>query len=165
VKAARKDPAEQSGYLRYFYRDWKTTRLGRMWNRAFAFVAGFGLLPELLVTLQVRDRTSGRLYPTLLVGAQYEGQRYLVSMLGEHSGWVENVRAADGKAFIKRWRPSPVKLTEIAIGERAPILRQWVQVATSGRRHLPVSPDAPLSAFEAIASDYPVFRIDSAAAR
>lgn len=34
--------------------------------------------------------------------------------------------------------------------------------ATSGRKHLPVPYDAPVSAFEAIAGDYPVFRIDPA---
>ena len=38
----------------------------------------------------------------------------------------------------------------------------WSQVATSGRKHLPVSQDSPESAYEAIAADYPVFRIDPA---
>jgi hypothetical protein len=55
----------------------------------------------------------------------------------------------------------PVVLTEIPPDERAPVLKAWCQVAKSGRRHLPVSYDAPLSAFEAIATDYPVFRIDA----
>lgn len=158
----RKDPAEERGYLRYFYGDWRPTRLGRLWSRAYAFVAGLGILPELLVTLQTTNRTSGRLDSTVLVGAKLAGQRYLVSMLGDHSDWVEDLRATGGKAFIKRARSRPVKLTEIAIRDRAPILKQWAKVATSGRRHLPVSPDEPLPAFEAIAADYPVFRIDPA---
>ena len=42
------------------------------------------------------------------------------------------------------------------------ILKAWCQVATSGRHHPPVQHDAPVSAFEAIAKDYPVFRIDPA---
>jgi hypothetical protein len=46
------------------------------------------------------------------------------------------------------------------VGERAPILKAWCQIATSGRRHLPVPYDAPISAFETIVTDYPVFRID-----
>ena len=83
-------------------------------------------------------------------------------MLGNGSGWVQDVRAASGKAFIKRGRKHPVLLTEIPTQERAPILKAWCQVATSGRKHLPVSHQAPVSAFEAIASDYPVFRIDPA---
>jgi hypothetical protein len=33
---------------------------------------------------------------------------------------------------------------------------------TSGREHIPVAVDAPLSEFEAIADRYPVYRIDPA---
>ena len=156
------DPAERTGYLRYFYRGWRPTRIGRLWSRAYAWVSGFGLLPELLLTLQTTDRTSGRTNSTILVVATYQGSRYLVSMLGEGSEWVQNVRAAGGRACIKRGRLQPVLLTEILPHERAPIIKAWAQVATIGRDHLPVSHDAPVSAFEKIAGDYPAFRIDQA---
>jgi hypothetical protein len=37
-------------------------------------------------------------------------------------------------------------------------LKTWRQIATSGRQHLPVAhDDSPIAAFEAIASDNPVF--------
>ena len=157
----REDPAERAGYLRYFYRGWRPTRVGRVWSRMCAWVSGLGLLPKILLTLQTKDR-SGRICATILVVATYQGQRYLVSMLGEGSEWVKNVRAAGGIAAIKRGRSQPVQLTEIPRDERASILKAWSQVATSGRHHLPVSHDAPISAFEAIAGDYPVFRIDPA---
>ena len=154
-----KDPAER-GYLRFFYRDWRPTRFGRLWTRLFAWVSGLGLTPRLLLTLQVKDRSTGHLHDTILVGATYQGQRYLVSMLGNGSEWVQNVRAAGGPACIKRGRSHPVRLTEIPAEERAPIIKAWCQVATSGRQHLPVSHQAPVAEFEAIAGDYPVFRID-----
>jgi hypothetical protein len=160
VKASSGDPAERSGYLRYFYRNWRPTRMGRIWNGAYAWVSGLGLTPQILVTLQVKSRSSGRLCATVLVGASHEGQRYLVSMLGDDSEWVKNVRAARGVAFIKRGRTQPVVLTEIPREKRAPILKAWSQIATSGRKHLPVTHNAPVSAFESIAADYPVFRID-----
>ncbi len=159
---SRTDPAERSGYLRYFYRDWHPTRFGRIWNRAYAWVSGLGLTPPILITLQVKSRSSGRLFSTVLVGASYEGSRYVVSMLGDGSEWVKNVRAANGEAFIKRGRVRSVVLQEIPAEKRAPILKAWSQIATSGRQHLPVPHDAPVSAFEAIAADYPVFRIDPA---
>jgi len=162
VRPSRSDPAERSGYLRFFYRDWRPTRLGKIWSGALAWVSGLGLTPQILLTLRVKDRGSGRLCSTVLVVATHEGRRYLVSMLGEASEWVLNVRAAGGKAFVKRGRSRPVVLAEIPPRERAPILKAWTQVATSGRRHLPVPHDAPVSAFEAIAVDYPVFRIDPA---
>lgn len=158
---SHEDPAERAGYLRYFYKGWRPTRVGRIWSRLYAWVSGLGLLPRILLTLQTKDE-SGRICATILVVATYQGRRYLVSMLGEGSEWVKNVRAAGGKAAIKRGRSQPVQLTEIPPDERAPILKAWVQVATSGRQHLPVSHDAPVSAFEAIARDYPVFRIDQA---
>lgn len=154
------DPAERTGYLRYFYRGWRPTRIGRAWNRLYAWVSGLGILPRVLLTLQTSDRDSGRVNSNILVVATYRGERFLVSMLGDQSEWVQNVRAAGGKASIKRGRTQPVHLTEIPPHERASILKAWAQVATSGRHHLPVSHDAPSSDFEAIASDYPVFRID-----
>lgn len=155
------DPAERRGYLKYFYRNWRPTRLARLWNRAYAWVAGLGILPPLLVTLQVRDRRDGSLRSTILVVASHDGDRYLVSMLGDGSEWVRNVRAAGGDALIKRGSTVRAHLTEIPIENRAVILKAWCQVASSGRKHLLVSPDAPLAEFAKIAPSHPVFRIDS----
>lgn len=161
MKELLKDPAELSGYLRYFYRDWRPTRLGRIWSGACAWLSGLGLAPENLITLQVKNRSNGRFCSTVLVGASHEGSRYVVSMLGDNSEWVKNIRASDGEAFIKRGRlRRPVILKEIPPEKRAPILKLWSQVATSGRQHFPVSHEASVSAFEAIAANYPVFRID-----
>jgi len=42
------------------------------------------------------------------------------------------------------------------------VLREYVRVADSGRRHVPVAPGAPLAEFAAIAGDYPVFRVEPA---
>jgi hypothetical protein len=126
------------------------------------WLSGFGLTPPILATVQVRDRSDAQLRSVVLVAADYQGHRYLVSMLGDGSEWVQNLRAAGGMAFIKRGQSYSVMLTEIPPLERAPILKAWCQVATSGRQHLPVSHQDPVSVLEAIAGDYPLFRIDSA---
>jgi len=157
-----RDPAERSGYLRLFYRDWRPTRLGRLVNRAWARLSGLCLTPRVLLALQVKGRRTGRLRTNVLVIARHDGQRYLVSMLGEGSEWVRNVRAAGGEAFVKRGRSRPVKLTEVPVSERAPILKTYCHVATSGRHHFPVPRNAPVSDFDAVAERYPVFRIDPA---
>jgi hypothetical protein len=153
------DPAEK-GYLRFYYRDRRPTWFGRFSNRAWAWVCGLGFTPLWLVTLRVRSQKSHRFYSTILVAANYQGHRYLVSMLGNGSNWVQDVRAAFGEAFIKRGRSRRVVLAEIPPDQRAPILKAWCEIATSGRQHLPIPHNAPLSAFNAIASHYPVFRID-----
>jgi len=157
-----RDPAEQRGGLRLFYRNWRPTRLGTLVNRGWAWLSGMGLAPRVLVTLQVKGRRSGRLRTSVLVVATHEGRRYVVSMLGEGSDWVRNVRAGCGQAFVKRGWPRPVTLTEVPVAERGPILKAYCQVATSGRHHFPVRPDAPVSAFDGVAERYPVFRIDTA---
>ena len=154
-----RDPAE-STYLRYFYRKWRPTWFGHLWAQSWAWMSALGLLPPLLTTLQVKDRRNGKLRLNVLAVGTYEGNNYLVSMLGPQSEWVQNVRASGGEAFLKRGSARAVTLKEIPAGERAPILKAWCQTATSGRRHLPVPYDAPVSAFEAIAADYPVFRIE-----
>lgn len=153
------DPAER-GCLRWYYRDWRPTRWGRFSNGIWTWLTARGLLPPVLLTLQVADRTNGAQRSTVLAVVEHEGSRYLVSMLGDTSEWVGNIRAADGEAFVRRGRTEPVRITEIPAHDRAPILKAWCRIATSGRRHLPVPHDAPVSAFEAIANDYPVFRID-----
>ena len=154
MSASREDPAEQT-FLRFFYRNWRPTRLAKIWNRAFAWLTGMGLMPQILLTLQVKSRRSERPYSTVLAVGNYQGQRYLVSMLGNDSNWVQDVRAARGQASIKRGRTRPVRLIEIPPEERAPILRAWCQVATSGRKHFPIPYDAPVSTFHAIAGGLP----------
>ena len=98
------DPAGRRSYLRFFYRDRRPTRLGRIFNGAFAWASALGLTPRILLTLQVKGRSSGRLCSTVLVVASHQGHRYIASMLGNGSDWVQNVRAARGQAFIKRGR-------------------------------------------------------------
>jgi hypothetical protein len=159
MKPSIKDPAER-GHLRYYYRNWRPTRFGRLWNRVWAWICGLGLTPKFLITLQVKRRSNGRLCSTILASASHDGSRYVVSMLGDNSEGVKNIRATGGEAFIKQGRLNPVRLAELPPQDRAPILKAWCQVATSGRQHLPVAHDAPVSAFESIAADYPVFRID-----
>ena len=47
----------------------------------------------MLITLQVKGRASGRSRSSVLVLTEYNGQSYVVSMLGEKSEWIRNVRA------------------------------------------------------------------------
>ncbi len=89
------------------------------------------------------------------------GDRYLVSMLGEKANWVQNVQAAGGKAMLRHGISEPVLLEEVEVGQRAPILKAYLQIAPGARPHIPVSKDAPIAEFEKIASQYPVFRLNT----
>ena len=153
------DPAERSPVLRLFYRDWRPTRIGRWTNRLASWWSALGLSSRDAV-LEVRGRESGRRRSTPVVIATVEGKRYLVSMLGPASDWVKNVEAAHGDAVLRQGRRRAVHLVGVPLAERAPILSEYVRVATSGRHHLPVAVGAPLSEFQTIADRYPVYRID-----
>ena len=155
----RSDPAEHDLLLRFFYRDWRPTRMGRWVNWLNCWWSGLGLPPRFQAALEVRGRTSGRTRSNPVVIATVEGERYLVSMLGPGSDWVKNVEAAHGEAVIRQGRRHPVHLVAVAPAQRAPIIREYVRIALSGRQHFPVAVDAPLSEFQAIAEHYPVYRI------
>jgi len=97
--------------------------------------------------------------PVVIVSVK--DRRYLVSMLGPGSDWVKNVEAAQGDAVIRQGRQRRVHLVAVPPEQRAPILREYVRIALSGRQHFPLPVGAPLSDFEAIAGRYPVYRIDA----
>jgi hypothetical protein len=156
------DPAERSALMRLCYRNWRPTRLGRWVNRLACWWSGLGLPPKFQAVLEVHGRTSGRRRSNPVVIATVEGRRYIVSMLGPGSNWVKNVEAADGEAVIRQGRRCPVHLVALPPEQRAPILREYVRIASSGRQHFPLRVSAPLSEFEAIVGRYPVYRIDPA---
>jgi hypothetical protein len=68
-----------------------------------------------------------------VVIATVEGKKYLVSMLGPGSDWVKNVKAAHGEAIIRQGRRRRVRLVAVPPEQRAPILREYVRIAMSGR--------------------------------
>jgi len=114
-----------------------------------------------VVALQVIGRKSGRVVSFPLVMFTMDEQRYLASMLGEEAQWVRNVRAAGGKAVLRSGGYEEVQLDEIPTSQRAPLLKAYLQAAPGARPHVPVSEDAPLSEFEKIAAESPVFRLNS----
>jgi deazaflavin-dependent oxidoreductase (nitroreductase family) len=154
------DPAERSALMRLFYRGWRPTRLGKWANRVSGWWSGLGLPPRFMAVLEVPGRKSGHRRSNPVVIATVDGSGYLVSMLGPGSEWVKNVEAAQGDAVIRQGRRRPVHLVAMPREQRAPVLREYVRIATSGRQHFPVAVGAPLADFEAIAERYPVYRID-----
>lgn len=141
------------------YPSGRPNRLAAMLNRGWALVGKAGLWPNRLVTLEVPGRRSGRLVSFPLMVADYEGERYLVAMLGQDANWVRNVRSADGRVVLRHGRSEPVRLEEVDPSIRSPILRRYLQVAPGARAHNPVDRRAPLAEFERIAARYPVFRV------
>jgi len=141
------------------YRGGRPDRLAGLLGRATAKLASAGLAPKRLVTLEVKGRRSGRLVSLPVVVADHEGERYLVAMLGPNTNWVRNVEASRGVAAITHGRREAVILEPVDAAARAPILRRYLELAPGARAHIPIDRRAPVSEFETVAADHPVFRI------
>jgi deazaflavin-dependent oxidoreductase (nitroreductase family) len=133
--------------------------MARFLNRGWAVLAGSGWAPKRLSRLEVTGRRSGAVVSFPVVVADFEGQDYLVSMLGRQANWVRNVRAADGRAVLRHGRRQKIALHELPPDERAPILRRYLEVAPGARAHVAVDRHASLDEFERVAPQYPVFKI------
>jgi deazaflavin-dependent oxidoreductase (nitroreductase family) len=145
---------------RWLYRSGRPNRLAKAMNAVSAAQFSAGLLaPRDWVTVEVVGRRSGRTVAFPAVVVEHAGGRYLVSMLGDNTNWVRNVRAAGGHAVLRRRGRVPVRLEEVDAADRAPILRRYLAVAPGARPHFPVDRDDPLTEFTRIADRYPVFRI------
>ena len=145
---------------RRLYEGGRPGALMRAVNRVDALLYASGVFfPRNAVTLEVVGRSTGRPISVPVAVAEHDGERFLVSMLGPDANWVRNVRAAGGHAILCRRGREAVTLEEIPVERRAPVLRRYLAVAPGARPHFPVNRRAPLSEFEKIAHQYPVFRI------
>src|SRR5215471_7211320 len=145
----------------WLYRGQRPNWIARMLNRPWAVLASWGDASNYLVNLEVTGRKSGRTVSLPVVVAVVDGQRYLVSMLGEHVQWVQNVRAAGGRAVLHSGGREEVHLEEVPPEGRVHILKAYLQRAPGARPHMTVNKDAPLADFEQIATAFPVFRVVS----
>lgn len=137
----------------------KPSAATRLFNSVWGRIAGAGLSPRTMVTLEVRGRRTGQPRRVPVNWIDYEGSRYLVSPRGE-TDWVRNVRAAAGEAVILHGKRTPVRLEEVPPEDRAPIIKKYLaRNAVSTRAHFGVDPKADISEFERIAAAHPVFRI------
>ena len=140
-----------------FYR--RPTALTQTMNRLMGWLASLGLTPSHMITLEVKGRRSGETRSTVMNMVEYEGARYVVSPRGE-AEWVRNVRAAGGEAVIHHGKRQGVRLEEVPVEQRAPIIKAYLKENTmSTKSHFGVEPDAPIEEFERIAPDHPVFRV------
>jgi deazaflavin-dependent oxidoreductase (nitroreductase family) len=148
--------------LRAMYAGGRGNATARRFARFWAVVQGAGVLPRRWVTLEVVGRRSGRVTRFPVGLADWAGDWYLVSMLGNDCNWVRNVRAAGGLVTIRHGRARATHLIEVPVAERAPILKRYLQKVPGARPHIPVDRNAPLAEFEAVAARYPTFRVEAA---
>ena len=140
-----------------FYR--RPAKLTQIMNGALGWLASLGLTPSHMITLEVKGRRSGETRSTVMNMVEYEGARYVVSPRGE-AEWVRNVRAAGGEAVIRHRGRRSVRLEEIEVEQRAPILKKYLgENAMSTKQHFGIDPKADVAEFAAVAARHPVFKV------
>ena len=146
-------------FKRWMYRGRRPNGIARALNALSAALHSLGIAPNYAGTLEVTGRKSGLTISLPVVIAIVDGERYLVSMLGDRAQWVQNVRAAAGRAVLRAGRREDLQLEEVPAEHRAPILKAYLNRAPGARPHVPVNKNAPLSEFEKIAATFPVFHL------
>lgn len=96
-----------------------------LFGRAVAWLTRHGV--SLLGTrvLVVPGRSSGRLQQVPVNLLRQDGRRYLVAIRG-NTQWVRNVRVAGGAQLRLGRRTEEVRLRELPVEERVPVLRRYL---------------------------------------
>jgi len=112
-----------------------------------------------VVLLTVPGRRTAQPRSTVLNLHVENGRRYLVSPYGQ-VGWVENARAAGGRARIKsRGRREDVRLQELPPTQSAPILKYYAEHFKVVAPYFDAKPGDPVERFAAEADKHPVFEV------
>jgi hypothetical protein len=107
--------------------------------------------------LSVRGRKSGVIRNTPVSVATVGSERYIVAAFKD-AAWVGNVRAMAEGILSRGKAEERVRLVELPVSERAPVLRAFLEQVPGGVRFFGSSdPNVVVAA----ADRYPVFRIDS----
>jgi deazaflavin-dependent oxidoreductase (nitroreductase family) len=137
-------------------------------NRLGVLLTSLGLAPRDAITLEVRGRRSGKPRRVPVLQTPYRGEDHLVALAGE-SEWVRNVRAAQGRAVIRRRKARRVRLVEVPPEERPPVISEYLRrgaersgskgASEQARYYFGLGPEPSLEEIRSIADRYPVFRV------
>ncbi len=135
------------------------TAIERIFSRVFGLLVGLGLGLRHNYLLQVRGRTSGRMYSTPVNVLELHGRRWLVAGRGR-TQWVRNAEAAGEVHLRKGWRGERVHVRVVPDAEKPEILSAYVARFTlTVQRYFRVPAGSAPAAFAEIAGRYPVFEL------
>ncbi len=131
-------------------------------NPITRFLLRRGVGPAAQHLLSVAGRRTAKICTTPVALVTVDTQRYAVAGF-DGSDWVKNVRAA-GVGELRRGRVvERVVLTEVPVGQRAPILESFARHVRGGAAFLTAPADASPDGSAAAAARHPVFRVSRAA--
>ena len=138
-------------------------------NRLMMALTNMGLALGPMRVLTVPGRKSGAMRSTPVSTLTVDGQRYIVGGLAG-ADWVKNAQAAGWGLLAQGRKKERVRLIELPVEERAPVLRAFPRLVPGGVQffhriyELPKDPVLLPEAFAGLAEKCPVFRIEAEAA-
>lgn len=138
--------------------DWFTRNV---FNRLVRDLTRLGVSVRGSRILEHRGRASGTVYRTPVNPLTIGGTEYLVAPRGE-TQWVRNVRHADGHlVLILGRRRTPCTVTEVAVADRIPILREYLRRWGFETKTFfgGITPEAPDAEWAVEAAKHPVFAL------
>lgn len=135
------------------------TAAERIFNSAFGLLIGLGLGLRHNYLLQVRGRTTGRIYSMPVNVLEFNGKRWLVAGRGR-TQWVRNAEVAGEVILRKGWRRQRVRARTVPDSEKPEILSAYLdRFKLTVQRYFPVSAGSPAVAFAGLVDRYPVFEL------
>src|SRR6201988_5527115 len=95
-----------SAFQRWQFRSGRPNRSARVLSGLLGPALAAGIGPSQAATIEVRGRKTGRKISFPVVVVAYEGERYLVAMLGDGTNWVRNLRADNHAVLLQGKRES-----------------------------------------------------------
>ena len=145
-------PGDARSYL-------KPGALERGFGRVLVSLIRIGLVRGHFYVLEVRGRTSGRIFSLPVDPLDLDGSLYLVCARG-NANWVRNARAAGEIALVRALRCHRYGVHELPPSERPPVLKAYLdRFAAEVQRFFPIPKGSPVEAFNDLAPSYPVFQL------
>lgn len=139
----------------------KPTPIEQFFNKLIGILPDWGIGPQHMRILEVKGRKSGKTYRTPVNLMEVENKLYLVAPRGE-TQWVRNARHV-GTVSLKRGKNrTRYRVTELVENQKAPLLKEYLERYKSEvQRYFSVPADSDVSAFTAIADQYPVLELEA----
>jgi deazaflavin-dependent oxidoreductase (nitroreductase family) len=137
----------------------KPSRPEQLFNRLFGVLVGLGLAPRYNYLVEVRGRTTGRVYSAPISIIDLGSRRFLVAPRGR-TQWVRNAEAA-GEVVLKRGGSRRrFRIRPVSGDEKLDVLKAYLdRYKLAVQRYFAVPAGSEARAFREVAAQYPVFEL------
>ena len=137
----------------------KPTRPEQLFNRLFGVLVRFGLAPRYNYLVEVRGRTTGRVYSAPINIVEVGGRTFLVAPRGR-TQWVRNAEAAGDVVLVRGQSRRRFRIRPISGEDKLHVLKAYLdRYKLAVQRYFPVRAGSESRAFRDIADHYPVFEL------